>query len=429
MWGSNGRYEEELERLKAELEEATSTLEAIRTGQVDALVVEDNQGHSLYTLQSADHAYRVFVEQMTEGAVTLNTAGLILYCNTRFADMLRLPLSKVLGNTFTQFVHKKDQHLFGDLFKRAWREIVKQEVALGESEPIPVQLSINVLKPFGEVTLSIIVTDLTEVKKNERDLQSKNEQLEVLNEALLNSNHDLQQFASVASHDLQEPLRKIQVFSTLLQNNNSLALQGDSKKALEKIVHASARMKTLIVDILTYSRLSADEPEIVKVDMKTLVGEILEDLDLRIAERGARIEVGKLPVIEGNSGQLRQVLYNIINNALKFTAPERKAEISITEKKIQAAELGVSLDREKDYCRISIKDNGIGFDERFSNAIFSLFEKLNPKSAYEGSGIGLSIAKKIVDKHHGLIIAKSVIGQGSEFNIILPYKHKRRDGD
>lgn len=161
--------------------------------------------------------------------------------------------------------------------------------------------------------------------------------------------------------------------------------------------------------------------------MTALSREILEDLDLRIAEREAKIQLDTLPIIEGNTGQLRQVLYNIINNALKFIPQDRKPEIVITEKKISATELGVSLDRERDYCRISIRDNGIGFDERYANAIFSLFEKLNPKSQYEGSGIGLSIAKKIIDKHHGFIIAKSTIGQGSEFNIILPYKHKRRD--
>lgn len=261
---STERYEEELERLKAELEEATSTLEAIRTGQVDALVVEDNNGHSLYTLQSADHAYRVFVEQMTEGAVTLNTAGLILYCNTRFADMVKLPLSKVLGNTFFQFVHVTDQKKFEELFKRAWGEVVKQEILLGDVNPVPAQLSINVLKPFGEVTLSMIVTDLSSVKKNERELQSKNEQLEVLNEALLSSNHDLQQFASVASHDLQEPLRKIQVFSTMLQNSG-LSLPADSQRSLDKIIVASTRMKTLIIDILSYSRLSANQIEITRL--------------------------------------------------------------------------------------------------------------------------------------------------------------------
>lgn len=426
---STEQLKAEIARLKADLEEATDMLEAIRTGQIDALVVQDDHGHSLYTIQSADLAYRVFVEQMTEGAVTLNPGGLILYCNSRFAAMVGLPTSKILGNPFTHFVNARDREIFKGLFQRAWGENARQEILLGDSNPIPVLLSLNVLKPYGEITLSMIVTDLTAQKKTEEELKSKNEQLEVLNEALLSSNHDLQQFASVASHDLQEPLRKIQVYSKFLKDTNFDQLTEDSKKFIEKIISASMRMKTLIVDILAYSRLSAEEQEIGPVDLKDLVQEILEDFDLKIAEKQARVELGSLPVVEGNRGQLRQVFYNVINNALKFMATDRKPHIQIGNKKINPAELGVSLSREQDYCCVSIRDNGIGFEERFAHSIFSLFEKLNPKSAFEGSGIGLSIAKKIIDKHHGLIIAKSVIGQGSEFNIILPYKHKNRSDD
>lgn len=417
----------EIAQLKANLEEATDMLEAIRTGQVDALVVQDDDGHSLYTIQSADLAYRVFVEQMTEGAVTLNPGGLILYCNSRFAAMVGQPTSKILGNPFTHFVNARDTESFKGLFQRAWRENARQEILMGDSKPIPVLLSLNVLKPYGEITLSMIVTDLTAQKKTEEVLKSKNEQLEVLNEALLSSNHDLQQFASVASHDLQEPLRKIQVYSKFLKDTNFDQLSNDSKKFIDKIISASMRMKTLIVDILTYSRLSAEEQEIGLIDLKDLIQEILEDFDLKIAEKHARIDVENLPVVEGNRGQLRQVFYNIINNALKFIAADRKPYIQIINKKINPAELGLSLADDLDYCCVGIHDNGIGFDERFAHSIFSLFEKLNPKSAFEGSGIGLSIAKKIIDKHHGFIIAKSVIGQGSEFNIILPYKHKNRN--
>jgi two-component system CheB/CheR fusion protein len=162
------------------------------------------------------------------------------------------------------------------------------------------------------------------------------------------------------------------------------------------------------------------------IDLKSLVNEIVEDFDLKIAEKHASITVGPLPVVEANRGQLRQVFYNVINNALKFVPEDRRPGVVIGQKKIHAAELGISLEREADYCCISIRDNGIGFDTRFALSIFGMFEKLNPKSAFEGSGIGLSIAKKIIDKHHGWIIAKSE-GEGSEFNIILPYKHIRND--
>jgi signal transduction histidine kinase len=413
----------EIAALKIQLEEANDTLDAIRSGQVDALVVKGEEGHALYTLRSADHTYRIFVEEMTEGAVTLNAAGSILFSNAQFAAMVRQPLANVLGCSFIEFVAAADQPLFEEVLLAAWQDAAKrEEVLLCDTDSLPVQLSLKVLNFDGDKTLSMIITDLTQQKKTEEELTHKNEQLEALNNALLSSNHDLQQFASVASHDLQEPLRKIQVFSTFLKERSFHVLPDTSKQFIEKIISASNRMKTLIVDILTYSRLSANDALPEAVNLRTLVEEVLEDFDLKIIEQHAVIDVGELPVVEGNRGQLRQVFYNLLSNALKFSTPGGTPYISVMAKPVQAMELGVALLNEEEYCHISIRDNGIGFDEKFAYAIFSLFEKLHHKSTFEGSGIGLAIAKKIIDKHHGLIIAKSAPGKGSEFSIILPLK-------
>lgn len=427
---SNKELMAEIDRLQSQLIEAKDTLEAIRTGQVDALVVTGQDGHSLYTLKSADLAYRVFVEQMNEGAVTLNSDGLILYSNSKFSSMINRPLSEVLGKPFSMFILQRDRLLFDTLFNAGWQGSVKSEICLVPDEySKPVQLSLSVLELDNEIALSIIITDLTGQKKNEHELKLKNEQLEALNEALISSNHDLQQFASVASHDLQEPIRKIQVFSKFLKDRSSSELSDDSKLYVEKIISSAHRMKALVVDILTYSRLSANETNFEAVDLNVLMREIMEDLDLKISEKKAIIDLSDLPVVDGNKGQLRQVFNNLLSNALKFTSPGRNPHIAIQRKQLHAKELGVSLERREEYCRISIKDNGIGFDEKFVPVIFSLFEKLNPKSLFEGSGIGLAIAKKIIDKHHGLIIAKSVVGKGSEFNIIVPVKQKSWEND
>jgi len=416
----------ELERLKNQLNEANDTLEAIRTGQIDALVVNGDNGPALYTLKTADHAYRVFIEQMAEGAVTLNASGLIIYTNSQFARMVERPVSEVLGNQFVNFVSSECKNTFNELFDKGWRENAKQEIIIhGEKADIPVLLSLNALQLEDEVALSLIVTDLTIQKDNERKLRMNNEQLENLNKALINSNHDLQQFASVASHDLQEPLRKIQVFSKFLKDRNFHELSEEPKQYVEKIILSSQRMKVLIIDILNYSRLSANEENFESVSLTDLLHEIEDDFDLRISEKNAKIEIGPLPHVEGNKGQLRQVFHNLFSNALKFTSPARNPEIVIRAKKFIARDLGVSLSNEESYCNISIKDNGIGFDEQFATTIFSLFEKLNPKSTFEGSGIGLAIAKKIVDKHRGVIIAKSKIGEGSEFNIVLPFRQHK----
>lgn len=414
----------EKERLQAQLNEAIDTLEAIRTGQIDALVVNHEQGGpSLYTLQSADRPYRFFIEQMTEGAVTLNNDGLIIYSNSQFSKLVQLPLENVMGAFFSDLVCPEDRALFHAMFSEAWSCNVKSEIRLrvGEDD-VPVQLSLNCLRMDEYTTLSMIITDLTRQKEIERQLTENNEQLRKLNQALVSSNHDLQQFASVASHDLQEPLRKIQVYSKFLIDRGFHELSQASKSYVEKIFSSAQRMKALIIDILTYSKLSAADLLSDAVDLNEVIQEIVDDFDLRINEKNARVAVGDLCIVEGNKGQLRQVFHNLISNALKFTSTKRKPVIAIDMKAVEAAELGVSLEDHDKFCRITVSDNGIGFDESYASVIFSLFEKLNSKNTYEGSGIGLAIAKKIIEKHHGLIIAHSKVGVGSEFSVILPFK-------
>ena len=423
---STDALQAEIEKLRSQLNEANETLEAIRTGQVDALVVNNHNGHQLYTLKTADHTYRVFIEQMTEGAVTLNTAGVIAYSNTKFAELVDRTLSEVLGSYFIDYISEDYKMVYQQLFAEGWENSSKKEVQLMSGRRIvPVLLSLNKLALEDEVALSIIITDLSAQKENERQLELKNKQLEALNSALVDSNHDLQQFASVASHDLQEPLRKILVFSKFLKDRSVNELSVQSMQYVDKIVSSAQRMKVLIIDILNYSRLSADHEIIEPINLNDLLKEIVEDFDLRINEKNASVVVGELPVIEGNVGQLRQVFYNLISNALKFSVSGKQSTVVISAKNIEGPSLGISLPDERDYCRISVADNGIGFNEEFANSIFNLFEKLNAKSLFEGSGIGLAIAKKIIDKHHGLIIAKSEEGNGAEFNIILPRKYRR----
>ena len=422
---SKDRIQKELKDLQEELREAREIIEAIRTGQIDALVVNNNNGHALYTLKSADRSYRVFIEKMAEGAVTLNQSGFIVYSNTMFASMVGRPLTKVIGSLFSDFITDECKEIFQQLFERGWREDVKREISLAAIQNVvPVQLSVNALELDAGVSLNLIVTDLTHQKETEKMLKEKNEQMEMLIEALASSNYDLQQFASVASHDLQEPLRKIQVYSRFLKDRNFSGLPDDAKGFVEKIISSSNRMKALIVDILTYSRLSAEDTNFVAVDMCELLNEIIDDFELTIKEKNAVIELGDLPVIEVNRSQIRQLFSNLISNGLKFARPDVPSHIIIRRMPINPKALGLSLTNKENYCMISIKDNGIGFDEKFSSTIFSLFEKLNPKSVFEGSGIGLAIAKKIIDKHNGFIVARSTEGEGSEFNVILPYKRE-----
>jgi PAS domain S-box-containing protein len=410
----------ELEELRFQLHEANETIEAIRTGQVDALVVQGQEGHQVYTLKSADQTYRVFIEKMTEGAVTLNQQGLILYCNSQFAFMAGLPLSQVIGISFEKFVIADDLLLYEESFKKCWEQDCKVELMLKTREgKAPVQLSLTTLELQEGRALSIIVTDLTAQKKTQQQLRENNIQLEEINHALELSNHDLQQFASIASHDLQEPLRKIHMFSNLLKANSSVLSQ-DLQTYLQKIIDSSVRMRTLIIDILNYSRLSANDHVMDCVDLKEIVNELLEDFELMIEEKKARVIVGDLPGIDANRGQIRQVFQNIISNALKFATVGVAPVIEIKSRRVNERTFNSTEDANGSYWLISIKDNGIGFDEKYVQNIFSLFERLHSKDKYEGTGIGLAIAKKIIEKHNGIITAVSKPGEGAEFQMILP---------
>lgn len=412
--------EKELDELRHQLEEAKETIEAIRTGQIDALVVHGSNGHQLYTLKSADQTYRFFIENMAEGAVTINQQGIILYSNSRFAKMANKPLSKVIGFPFEEFIASDSLQAYKQLFEKSWQSECKGEVNLIDGgKPIPVQLSLTTIEIEKEISLSIILTDLTAQKNTQKQLRSNNEKLEEINLALELSNHDLHQFASIASHDLQEPLRKIQIFSSLMKDKEN-DLAPDIRKYLDKIVESSGRMKNLIVDILNYSRLSANISRVENTDLKEVVNEIIEDFELIINEKKAIIRVNDLPVINVKRGQIRQVFQNIISNALKFSKPGEPPLIEIFSTRISQKSFDAEQNEDGLFYLISIKDNGIGFDEKYVNNIFDLFERLHSKDTYEGTGIGLAIAKKIIEKHHGLITASSKTGGGAEFKIILP---------
>ncbi|MBE9465475.1 ATP-binding protein [Dyadobacter subterraneus] len=410
----------ENESLLWQLEEATEIIHAIRTGQIDALVVKGNNGHELYTLKTADQTYRVFIEKMNEGAVTLNEEGIILYCNSMFASMVDLPLSKVIGLSFEKFISEDCQDAYKEIFRKGWSQDGKFEISISSHDSIiPCQLSVTTLQLDEGVSLSIIITDLTYQKEIQRLLKLNNERLEKTNFALEMSNHDLQQFASVASHDLQEPLRKILIFSGLLKSRHQNELPEESLQYLEKIIASSGRMKTMIIDILSYSGLSVNNNQFELTKLNEIVQEVQDDFELLIQEKKARFEIDELPEIEVNRGQIRQVFQNLIGNALKFCKLTEAPVI-----KIRCVKKNENPDETN--CYISVSDNGIGFDEKYGEKIFSLFQRLNTKDKYEGSGIGLAITKKILDKHNGSITVTSKEGVGSEFIITLPFRRNTK---
>ena len=418
---------EEIEELRWQLEEATETIEAIRTGQVDALVVKGpNEQHQLYTLKTADQNYRVFIEKMNEGAVTLNEQGVIVYCNSMFASVVGLPLSKIIGVLFETLIAPECIERYEEIFKRGWYADSKTEISVlnTRSERVPCQLSVTTLQLDEGNTLSVIITDLTFQKEIQQLLKQNNQQLAEINTELETSNHDLQQFASVASHDLQEPLRKILIFSTLLRDKHKHEFSEESTAYLDKIIASSDRMRSMIVDILGYSRLSTNVSPFTLTNLREIVNEVMDDYEMLIKEKEATIVVGDLPEIEVNRGQMKQVFQNLISNSIKFSKPNTAPVITITSGFPDQPLFSPELNSEAVSCCITVSDNGIGFNDQYRDKIFSLFERLNTKDKYEGTGIGLAITKKIIDKHNGTIRATSQEGQGSRFIITLPLRQK-----
>jgi PAS domain S-box-containing protein len=416
--------QDELVSLRLKLDEANETIEAIRTGQVDALIVDDGSGHQIFTLTSADQGYRALIENMGEGAVTMSRTGLVLYCNSTFAEMLGVSLSSVIGLPFEKFVNETSLQFYKDLFNRSWDSDCKGEVELTSNHlSVPVQLSFTTLELPEGTSLSLIITDLSKQKRLLVELEKKNRQLADLNEELETSNRDLLQFASIASHDLQEPLRKIQIFSNLVKEKDFPQLSDASRVYMDKIIRSSVRMKMLIIDLLNYSKLSDNDSVTEKVDLNDIIEHVLTDLELVVAEKKAMVHVNPLPAVEANSPQMRQVFQNILFNALKFSTPGVSPIVSISGTRVSKKSFDSDPAEDGPYVLISVKDNGIGFNEKYANNIFTLFERLNSKNDYEGTGIGLAITKKIIEKYNGLITARSKEGQGSNFMFLLPVSH------
>lgn len=244
-----------------------------------------------------------------------------------------------------------------------------------------------------------------------QELIAKNEELEF-------RNHELQQFTWVVSHDLKEPLRKIEIFIKILQER-FLIDNETSRDYVRRTIRSSQRMSKLITDLLDYSRLSSNVvPE--KNNLNEILNEVLTDFDYLIDEKKAVIKIVNLPIITGVPSQLRQLFQNLIGNSLKFSVAGTPPIIDITSEIIEEKSFDSVVSPTGKYCRISVKDNGIGFNEVYLDKIFKIFQSLNDRNSYEGTGIGLAIANKIVERHNGLITAKSSTGNGATFIIILP---------
>ncbi len=265
--------------------------------------------------------------------------------------------------------------------------------------------------------LIVTYTDVTEKTIAESRLTQYADELK-------RSNQDLEQFAYVASHDLQEPLRKIRAFGDRLAARYEDKLDEVGAEYITRMQQASARMQKLIEDLLSFSRISSGHEQFTRVDLTAVVNEVVDDIEGQILREKAKVGVKPIAEINGDRGQIRRLFQNLISNAIKFHKPGALPVVEISGDVISSneaeKEFGFSL-TEPAYVRIVVKDNGIGFDEKYSEKIFNIFQRLQGRAEYEGTGIGLAICRKIMSNHRGYIRAQSVINQGSEFILIFPY--------
>lgn len=352
-----------------------------------------------------------------EGKVTFYTQGWYSYTNQTREEAMK--------DGWVSVVHPDDIKMTLTRWKESIRNQVVYQHALrlrrfdGEyhwhlTRAVPVF--------SGKQTVSMWVGTSTDIHDQVMLAENLEKKVRERTRSLEAANEELEQFAYVSSHDLQEPLRKIQTFADLIRESTNESLDEVSRTYLGKIITTATRMSKLLKDLLNFSRLHHNE-EITAVDIAEVVSGIHDDLELVISQSQAEIRIeNELPTLPGYQAQLKQLFYNLINNSLKFRSQDRLPLIMIRSRIVGADELTqfADLHPEGDYWEVVVEDNGIGFEQKYADQIFTIFQRLHGKSKYEGTGIGLAICRKVVSNHHGVIYALSTPGQGAEFHILLP---------
>ena len=411
-----------LEELQVTLEELYQSNEELLSAQ--QLILQERQRYlDLFNLAPI-------------GILVTDMNGKILEANRSAARLFGRELDKLTGAFLINRVTWDERSTIRELLNKLrlqtddppTRLRLESQLVRGENEPFHAVLKVaNLSWEQGQKQVLLwCISDVTGLKQAQAALEAANQQLEQrvdertlqlsqANQRLLNyavmleqKNRDLQDFASIASHDLKEPLRKIKFFGDLLAETGKNRLAPEEVDYLQRMASAADRMEDMLVSLLEYSRLAAEENSYEPVDLDQLVEEALNLLEVRLLDSRGRVQKHPLPQIEGNPAQLQRLMQNIIANALKFHHPERAPQVEIWG------------EVEDNRARIYIRDNGIGFDEKFKERIFQPFNQLHGRGAFEGSGMGLAICRKITEHHGGQIDVQSRPGEGSTFTIELP---------
>jgi PAS domain S-box-containing protein len=395
-----GDLNAEIEELKARLAEAEETLNAIRSGEVDALVVSGSDGDQVFTLKGAEMPYRILVEEMNQGALLLAPDGTILYANNRFALLSKTPLEHVIGSSWQQFFSPDKHPQLESCLKTAGPVSPGEELNLqaADGSSCPVHLSSRIMRASGVEGFSVIVTDLTERRLSENALRKTSEEL-------FEKNLALETFSYSISHDMRAPLRTMQGMIGVLAENHADKLDPEAKTYLHRIQSSAARLDRLIHDVLAYSKISRDQNEVATFDLDKMMRAMVETYpnllaaNINIVASSAQVRGCELP--------LSQCISNLLGNALKFVPAGRVPYVKVWTESANGR------------LRIWVQDNGIGILPKDQGRIFDVFTRVNGTKDYEGTGLGLSMVKKAVERMGGTVGVESELGQGSRFWIEL----------
>ncbi len=371
-------------------------------------------------LRNSEQQYRTLTDSLPIMIFSMTTEGIITYANQWLFEYSGETVEEINNNKWKNIVHPDD---FGTAWDNMAAAVVKpvgvitpesrlKHAATGEYRwhtgvMIAMKDDAGVVNSWNTFMVDIHAQKLIEdTLKDNRQLKEIHAELEEKIDLLNKSNHQLEQFAYVASHDLQEPLRKISFYSDFLNKKYGPAMPEEATFFFNNLINSTERMKALIQDVLAYSTVRKDVVGPVSLD--DVLSETLQDLEISIKEKKAEIEINELPVIDGNARQLKQLFENLVSNSLKFSRPGIIPVISI------------SATVTEDNVMLSFKDNGIGFEDQYISRMFDLFQRLHTRDKYAGTGIGLAICKKIADLHNGSISANGVPNGGATFQVTLP---------
>ena len=382
-----------------------------------------------HKVEYAEESARLAIESAELGTYEINLLTDEMHTSPRFDAIWGIDHKTADRSEFAAAIHPDDMALRAKAHKEALQTGNLQYEARikwleGNVRWVRVKGTILYNKQGIAQRLLGVIQDITEQKFFAEELSNKvKERTRELTEStklLQQSNEELQQFAYVASHDLQEPLRKIQLFNALVLEQGDL--NEASKTYMAKATASASRMTGLIRDLLNYSSLSHKNMRFEETDLNVILKNVLTDFELLIKQKEAIIKAGPLPVLQAFSLQMNQLFFNIIGNALKFTKRNTIPHITITSSDVDdAVKERFQLPQNKSFAEIIISDNGIGFNKDYAQKIFTIFQRLNENSLYAGYGIGLALCRKIVDNHSGIIYAEGKPKEGASFHFILPY--------